>query len=283
MPSEFPGEAPSGGVRREDRGGPSPSSKRPKRDLSEVDLGAFGLEEDPAFARPGAVGLDHLRPVHPVRDAIPTTLQFQGIPIPARTLEVFLAPKAQDIVPLGRTLFPIDASSDDALAVVRTHLLLRLREAALQRGVEVDACMVDKQQVPRAALDNLELEGSWPHLIGALHVEKDAAVAGLLLSRRPSALAPLEFSSKDVVLVFPLGGEIAEFLAADVNHAVEHLKDMVGIVVSSGVPQVGVETGEVPAVPEFLLGGCGGDQDPRRQGPCQKRAKEPHTDLLSLS
>src|SRR5436190_18745484 len=252
-------------------------SERPDRDLPEPELRAFRLEKDAALAGLRAAALDHLRAVHPIREAVAAAFELQDVPLAARALQVVLAVEAQHVLPLRRTLLPVDAAAHDPRAVDRKHLLLRLREALLIGGIVRDAAAANHEEVAGPALDDLELDGFRPDLVLAPHVKEDAAVARGLLARRPRRLAPLELGLQEVVLVLLLGREIAEFLAADVDGAVLDAEDLVRVVVLSLGLQPGIEAGEILAVPEVVVGGRGGAEQGERE-----RGDQAHADLLLL-
>src|SRR5207248_2594413 len=110
----------------------------------------------------------------------------------------------------------------------------------------------DHDEVADAALGQLALDRRHPRPAGAAirpgRVQEDAGVADELAAI--GALAPLVFDADAVVLVVLVGGDIAVPFARDVQDALAHGEDALGIFASAPL-EPGGQPGQVLAVEEL--------------------------------
>ena len=103
-------------------------------------------------------------------------------------------------------------------------------------------------------------EGSRGGSIFADEVHENSAVTGVGRTVAPGFFAPFKFSNEFVVGEVGLfGGDITVTLAADMQDAVFPGEDVMGIVIDTGAPDVGVEIIGFKEVDDFGFVGCLGD------------------------
>src|SRR5271155_1377775 len=212
-------------------------------DVAEEDFSTFGLEDD--FAAGGErvgsfVGqlAVHVLPHVPVAvhkfDHIPLSVRFfQLIGRVAKAGHAFDFALIEAVDP-GRFAFgPGDACAG-----------LSVWTNTSQR------CAIGHPEIARAAFVDLKLDRARPHLIGTLNVVENAAVARLAVPRSKGSLAPFEFGAQIVILVLLFSDEVTELSSGDMDNAILHSEDMVGIGVQAIAAQDCVELIQILAVEE---------------------------------
>ena len=109
-------------------------------------------------------------------------------------------------------------------------------------------CAIGHPEIARAALVDLKLDRARPHLVGTLNVVENAAIARLALPRSKGSLAPFEFGAQIVILVVLFSDDVTEFSSGDMNNAMFHSEDMVGIGVQAIAAQECIELIQILAV-----------------------------------
>src|SRR5271166_1592291 len=120
----------------------------------------------------------------------------------------------------------------------RHALPIRARQRRTVRHIEIAGL----------SLTNLVFDRGRPNLLRALNVIQNSAVPGHSLTWRMSRLAPLELSPQIVILKLPLGNQVSELRAGNVDHAFLDGENMFGIIVQYPGLEKAIEVVETLAV-----------------------------------
>src|ERR1035437_1619768 len=168
-------------------------------DVPQIDLRAFRLKENPSARRKCACSFVGQFAVYVLPHMPVAVHKFHNVPLAVRLFQfVGGIAKASDVFE-----FTVVEAVDARPFPRRTNYARSVRTCKLRT--------IGHPEIARAALVDLELDRPRPHLVFALNVVENAAVARLSLARRKCTLAPLELGAKIIVLVLLFCDEVPEF------------------------------------------------------------------------